>query len=89
MRRRGARSRRALIGGGFLALLVVLIAGLSIKSYRTPPAAPPAALERIGEKNRDAATRAAAHQRAESAASANAADRRIEAEENGASANAL
>jgi len=88
MRRRGARPRRALIAGGILVLLVALIAGLSVRSYRTPPPAPPAALDRIAQKNRDAATRAAARQRQEAAASSNAVENLIE---NGtsASANAL
>jgi len=88
MRRGGARPRRALIAGGIMAVLVALIAGLSLKSYRTPPPAPPAALDRIAEKNRDAATRAAARQRQEAAASSNAVDSLIENGAN-ASANAL
>lgn len=71
-----------------MVLLVALIAGLSLNNYRTPPAAPPAALERIAEKNRDAATRAAARQRQDSAASSNAVDSLIEDGAN-ASANAL
>ena len=88
MRRRGARPRATLIAGGFMILLIALVAGLSVKSYRTPPPAPPAALEHIAKKNRDAATRAAARQRQEAAATSNAVDNLIE---NGAGpgANAL
>lgn len=61
-----------------MVLLIALIAGLSIRSYRTPPAAPPAALDRIAKKNRDAATRAAARQRLEAAATSNAVDNLVE-----------
>ncbi len=78
MRRRGARPRIALIAGGFILVLIALAIAMSVNSYRTPPAAPPAALDRIAKKNRDAATRAAARQRQEAAATSNAVDSLIE-----------
>lgn len=89
MRRRSAFRRRGLIAGGAIVLALVLAMGLSVIPYRTPAPAPPEALARIAQKNRHAATVAAAHQRAESAASTNATERLIETEEASASANAL
>lgn len=83
MRRRGALRRPGLVAAGVIVLALVLAMGLSAIPYRSPPPAPPAALEHIAQKNRHAAAVAAAHQRAEAADSTNAAD------EAGDSANTL
>jgi len=74
---------RIAIGSAF-ALLVVIALALSVNRYREPAAAPPEALAHIAEKNRDAAAVAAAHQRAESAASTNAVEGLAEARRQGA-----
>ena len=74
MRRRGAFRRKGLIAVGAIVLALVLAMGLSVIPYRSPPPAPPAALEHIAQKNRDAAAVAAARQRAEAAASTDAAN---------------
>jgi hypothetical protein len=74
---------RLAIGSAFAVLVVVALA-LSVNRYREPAAAPPEALAHIAEKNRDAAVVAAAHQRAESAASTNAAEGLAEAQRRGA-----
>jgi hypothetical protein len=74
---------RIAIGSAF-ALLVVVALVHSVNRYREPAAAPPEALAHIAEKNRDAAVVAAAHQRAESAASTNAAEDLAEARRQGA-----
>lgn len=89
--RRRFSSRKARIAiGSALALFVVLVLALSVNRYRAPQAAPPEALAHIAEKNRDAAIAAAAHQRAESAASTNAAEDLAEAQRQGtAGANAM
>ena len=90
MRRRASLRRKGLIAAGAIVLALVLAMGLSTIPYRTPPPAPPEALDRIAKKNRNAAAIAAAHQRAESAASTNAAERLIEAgERTNGSANTL
>jgi hypothetical protein len=72
--------------GSAAALLVAVILVLSVNRYREPQAAPPEALAHIAEKNRDAAVVAAAHQRAESAASTNAAEDLAEAQRRGSAA---
>ena len=90
MRRRGAPSRLKLIAAGAAALLLALALSVSVSRYRAPPpSAPPEALARIAQKNRNAATIAAARQRSESAASTNAVDRLREAEENSSGGNTL
>ena len=76
---------RIAVGSAF-ALLVVIALTLSVNRYREPAAAPPEALAHIAEKNRDAAVIAAAHQRAESAASTNAAEDLADAQLRGANA---
>jgi hypothetical protein len=83
-----AKVRVAIISA--FALLVVIAVGLSVQRFREPQAAPPEALAHIAEKNREAAVIAAAHQRAESAASTNATESLAEAERHaGAEANAM
>jgi hypothetical protein len=64
-----------------VAFALVLMAALtiSVKRYREPRGAPPEALAHIAAKNRDAAIVAAARQRADSAASTNAAEDLAEA----------
>lgn len=69
-----------LLAGGAAALLLVVAITWSVNRYRTPASAPPEALERIAEKNREAATIAAASQRAESAESTNAVEDLAEAQ---------
>jgi hypothetical protein len=88
--RRGSLRRKGLIAAGAIVLALVLAMGLSVIPYRTPPPAPAEALDRIARNNRHAAAIAAARQRAESAASTNAAETLLKAGEtaNG-SANAL
>lgn len=90
MRRRSSLRRKGLIAAGAIVLALVLAMGLSTIPYRSPPPAPPEALDRIARKNRNAAAIAAAQQRAESAASTNATETLLKAGEpvNG-SANAL
>src|SRR3954469_22561963 len=71
------------------ALVLVIALALSVHRYRQPVAAPPEALAHIAEKNRDAAVVAAARQRADSAATTNAAETIAEARRRGeAEANA-
>jgi hypothetical protein len=84
MRRRGPRTRRGLIAGGAFALLFALVIAMSVHRYSAPPPAPREALDRIAQKNRHAATVAAARQRAESAATSNDADNLVAAQERGA-----
>jgi hypothetical protein len=72
--------------GSALALFVILMAAFSVKRYREPSSAPPEALAHIAEKNREAAIVAAAHQRAESAASTNAAEDLAERQSRGSAA---
>jgi hypothetical protein len=89
VRRRSAISKPLLVIGSALTLLLVVSIALSVRRYRAPEAAPPEALAHIAEKNRDAAMIAAAHQRAEAAASSNAADTLVAAQSRGpAAANA-
>jgi hypothetical protein len=72
------------------ALLVMVALTLSVQRYRQPEAAPPEALAHIAAKNHDAAIVAAARQRADSAASTNAAEDLAEARLRGdAGANAI
>jgi len=87
MRRRGALRRPGLVAAGAIVLALMLAIGLSAIPYRSPPPAPPAALEHIAQKNRHAAAVAAAHQRDESAATSNAADRLRDAADNMGSGN--
>jgi hypothetical protein len=90
MRRRASARRKGLIAAGAIVLALVLAMGISTISSRSPPPAPPEALEHIARKNRTAAAVAAANQRAESAASTNAAETLLEAgEAANRSANAL
>ena len=74
MRRRFSIPKVRLVIISALALLAVAALALSVHRYRQPAAAPPEALAHIAEKNRDAAVAAAAHQRAESAATTNEAE---------------
>ena len=74
MRRRRTSSRLRWIAGAGLLMLFALVLGVSVQRYREPAPAPPAALDRIAQKNRHAAAVAAANQRAEAAASSDAAD---------------
>jgi hypothetical protein len=68
------------IAAGAAVIIAALLIIFSVGSYNAPEApAPPAALDQIAAKNRDAAAIAAASQRAESAAAANAADGLVEA----------
>ena len=83
MRRRVSIPKTRLAIGSAFALLVVVALVLSVNRYREPAAAPPEALAHIAEKNRDAAAIAAAHQRAESAASTNAVESMAEAQRRG------
>jgi hypothetical protein len=73
-----------LLGGAAFALLAVVAVTMSINRYRAPASAPREALERIAEKNREAAAVAAASQRAESAAAADAAEGMVNAQQRGA-----
>jgi hypothetical protein len=89
VKRRASMPKVRLAIGFAAALLVALVAMLSVHRYRQPEAAPPEALAHIAEKNRDAALVAAAHQRVESAASTNAAEDLADAQRRGsAEANA-
>jgi hypothetical protein len=89
-RRRGALPLLKIFAGAALALVLVVAAILSVNRYRKPASAPPEALEKIAQKNREAATIAAASQRAESAASTNAAEDLAEARRRGSDrANAM
>jgi hypothetical protein len=83
MRRGAAFPRFRIIAGAAVALVLALVISVSVNRYRAPAAAPPEALERIAEKNRDAAAIAAARQRAESAASTNAAENLMAAQRRG------
>ena len=78
-RRRIARSPLRLMALGAFAVMIAVIALLSLDLYGPPPPAPPSALDRVAEKNRRAAVLAAANQRAESAAAAQATDALVEA----------
>jgi hypothetical protein len=84
VRRRFSSPKIRIAIGSAFAFLVVIALALSVNRYREPAAAPPEALAHIAEKNRDAAVVAAAHQRAESAASTNAAEGLAEARRQGA-----
>ena len=81
---RSARfSRRAGLLGGAGLLAAVLVTATLIGG-RDQPAAPPAVLDRIAEKNDDAATEAAARMKAESEVATRAADARLAAKEGAA-----
>jgi hypothetical protein len=82
--RRSSIPKVKLAFGVAAALLVALAGTLSVNRYRQPEAAPPEALAHIAEKNREAAVVAAAHQRAESAVSTNAAEHLADAQRQGA-----
>jgi len=83
VKRRGGVPWLKLLAGGAAALLLVVAVTWSVDRYRTPASAPPEALERIAQKNREAATIAAASQRAESAASTDAVEGLAEAQRRG------
>ena len=83
MRRRFSSPRVAFAAAAAFALLVMFALTLSVKRYRAPEAAPPEALAHIAAKNHDAAVIAAARQRADSAASTNAAENLAEAQRRG------
>ena len=90
MRRRSSffTTPRLVIGSAFVLVIAVAVA-FSVKHYRAPAAAPPEALAHIAAKNRDAAITAAAHQRAEAAATTNATENLVAAQQPaGAQANA-
>lgn len=81
---RSARiGRRAGILGGAGLLVAALLAAALVGGREQAPASP-AVLDRIAEKNDDAATEAAARLKAESAASTRAADARLAAKEGAA-----
>jgi hypothetical protein len=86
VKRRGALGWLKLAAAGVVALVVVIGITMSINRYRAPASAPPEALERIAQKNREAAAIAAASQRAESAASTNAVENLAETQQRGAPA---
>ena len=73
---------RLVAGVGLIAAALVGIAMSNRTSSATEPA-PPAVLERIAEKNDDAAAEAAASMKAKSEATAAAADARQRAEDEG------
>ena len=79
MRRGRSSPAFRIVAVAALALFALIAVTLSVHRYRQPQAAPPEALAHIADKNRDAAITAAARQRAESAATANAADNLAEA----------
>jgi hypothetical protein len=83
VRRRFSSPRVAFAVAAAFALLVMVALTLSVKRYREPEAAPPEALAHIAAKNHDAAVIAAARQRADSAASTNAAESLAEARRRG------
>ena len=62
-------------------LLVAVILGIALGASREQTPASPAVLNRIADKNEDAAIDAAARMKAESQATTRAADARIEANE--------
>jgi hypothetical protein len=70
MRHRPIRTLRGMVAAAALVLVLAIAGLLSIDRYRAPPPAPPEALARVAEKNREAARIAAANQRAEAAAAA-------------------
>ncbi len=70
-------------GAGMAFLLALVLVVLAGRLAQPPPGLPPAALEKIADKNRAAAAQAAAVQRAESAASVNAAEGIREAQDRG------
>ena len=76
-------SRRAGLLGGAGLLAAALVAATLIGGRDAPPA-PPAVLDRIAEKNDDAATEAAARMKADSEAATRAADARLAAKEGAA-----
>ena len=78
-RRRITRSPLRLVAAAAFAVMIAVIALLSIDPYGAPPPAPPSALDRVAEKNRRAAVLAAANQRAESAAATQATEALVEA----------
>jgi hypothetical protein len=89
VRRRFSSPRVAFAVAAAFALLVMVALTLSVKRYREPEAAPPEALAHIAAKNRDAAVIAAARQRADSAASTDAAESLAEARRGETEANAM
>ena len=83
VRRPFSSPKVAFAAAAAFALLVMFALTLSVKRYRAPEAAPPEALAHIAAKNHDAAVIAAARQRADSAASTNAAESLAEAQRRG------
>jgi hypothetical protein len=80
MNRRFA-GRRLVLAVVALVLLVVLATVLTSSFRREPAPASPAVLEQIAEKNEKAAVEAAARQKIESEAAAEAADQAVAANE--------
>jgi flagellar biosynthesis/type III secretory pathway M-ring protein FliF/YscJ len=90
VRRRGSIPKIRLVIALAAVLVVAIVLTMSVKRYQAPQAAPPEALAHIAQKNREAALIAAARQRADSAASTNAAEDLAEARRSGsAEANAM
>ena len=71
--------RHAILAG--VGLLAALILGIALGSGGDETPAPPAVLNRIADKNEDAATEAAARMKVESEAATRAADARVAANE--------
>jgi hypothetical protein len=78
--------KRTLLGGGIALFVAVILVATLMPDFggNSARALPPADLNRIARKNDNAAMDAAAELRARSAATAEAADRRQDAEERGA-----
>lgn len=73
------KKRRLAVGALLLLLLIAAAFALSNRMRRPPAPASPAVLENIGDKNEEAATEAATHQREESENLAEAADMEADA----------
>ena len=87
MRSRKVR-KRALLGGGLALVVAVLLVATLMPDFgsNSAHALPPADLNKIARKNNNAAMEAAAELRARSAATAEAVDRRQDAEDRGTAA---
>lgn len=87
MRSRKVR-KRALLGGGLALVVAMLLVVTLMPDFggNSAHALPPADLNKIARKNDNAAMEAAAQLRARSAATAEAADRRQDAQDRGAAA---
>ena len=79
MRVLGASRRTWILG--LVGLVVAIIVGILVGSAGDETPAPPAVLNRIADKNEDAATEAAARMKADSEQATRAADARLEANE--------